>query len=409
MMRRKPQLRIPGPTPVPERVARAGSRPMIDHRSEEFSALLNESIAGIRAVMQTDQRVLLFPASGTGGLEAAVANLLSPGERVLFCTTGWFGELWADIAEAFQADVVRVGSSWGEPIDAGEVDRVLDVEPTISKVFVTHNETSMGTLNDIRAIAEVAKSRGCVIAVDSVSGLPCHPLAVDELGLDVVITSSQKGWLAPPGLTMTSVSDAALRAAAESRCPKYYFNYLRQAAAQANGQLHSTPPLSLMYALREGLAMIHHEGIRTMRQRHERIARMIRAAVRACGLVVVAPPGCASSTVTVVRAPDGIANWSTSLLSDLRRSFGVILADGLGHLSGKAFRIGHLGTITEKDVYSVVAAIEGALAPGTDRRSRHPQILRSLPRAAVGEPKRFAPERVDFLGRSGTWSRLSNS
>src|SRR5487761_1221996 len=205
------QLRVPGPTPLPARVVRAQSRPMINHRGPEFAELMSEVCSGIKEVLRTENDVLLFPASGTGGLEAAVVNLLSPGERALFCTVGSFGDRWADIAAAYGVDVVRLKMPAGEAIDPEDVERILAENPEIEKVFVTHNETSTGVTNDLPAIASVAKSRGKLIAVDSVSGASCLPLEVDGLKLDVTVTGSQKGWMAPPGLTMVAVSPAGER------------------------------------------------------------------------------------------------------------------------------------------------------------------------------------------------------
>jgi aspartate aminotransferase-like enzyme len=356
------QLRIPGPTPVPARVVRAASRPMINHRGPEFAALLRDCVRGVQWALQTDNDVLLYGASGTGGLEATAANLLSPGERALFCTSGWFGELWANIAEAFGADVVRLAVPWGQHIAANDVERVLERDPAITKVFVTHNETSTGMRSDIAAIAAVVKARGHLLAVDSVSGAPCHPLPVQELGLDVVITSSQKGWMAPPGLIMIAVSDAALRAATDSACPSWYFDFLRQKSCHDKGLMHVTPPLSIMYSLAEGIAMIREEGLAASWLRHERIASMTRSGLQAAGLELVARGTCVSSTVTAVRSPFDSPEWLAAFLRDLRVYQGLILADGLGSMEGTSFRVGHLGHIVEDDVYAMLASLEEGLA-----------------------------------------------
>lgn len=354
------QLRIPGPTPVPPRVVRAASRPMIDPRGAEFADLLADCVQGVRWALETANDVLLFGASGIGGLEATVANLLSPGERALFCTSGFFGEVWADIAEAYGADVVRVSAPWGRAVEPAAVERRLASDPSIAKVFVTHNETSTGVLTDIAAVAEVVKARGCLLAVDSVSGAPCHPLPVDALGLDVVVTGSQKGWLAPPGVVMVAVSAAAMRAAAASETPRWYFSFLRQKACHDRGMMPSTPPLSVLYALREGLAMLREEGLRETWARHERLARMTRAGLTAAGLELVGSGAQASSTVTAVRSPFATPDRLADFLTELRRG-GLVLASGLGQMEGRSFRIGHLGPVCADDITTMLGSLEAAL------------------------------------------------
>ncbi len=216
------QLRVPGPTPLPERVVRSQSRPMINHRGPEFAALMSEVCSGIQEVLRTRNDVLLYPSSGTGGLEAAVANLLSPGEKALFCSVGSFGDRWTDIAVAYGVDALRLKMPEGEAIDPEDVERLLAENPAVEKVFVTHNETSTGVTNDIPAIAAVVKGRGKLIAVDSVSGASCLPLETDALGLDVVVCGSQKGWMSPPGLAMIAVSKDAYAAAEKAKLPRWY-------------------------------------------------------------------------------------------------------------------------------------------------------------------------------------------
>ncbi len=355
------QLRVPGPTPLPERVVRSSSRPMINHRGPEFAALLTDCVEGLKWAMQTDNDVLLYPASGTGGLEAAATNLISPGEKVLFCTIGSFGERWADIAAAYGADVVRLAMPWGEPIDPADVERVLDENPGIRKVFVTHNETSTAITNDIKTIAEIVKRRGLLIAVDSVSGVGSLPLPVDEWKLDVVVTGSQKGWMAPPGLAMISVSADAYRAAEEAKCPRWYFDFAREKKFQDKQQTYTTPPVSVMYALQEGLAIMREEGLENVWARHARVAEMTRQGLTAIGLELFAPDGFRSNTVTAVHAPVDTPDELKALLGHLRTRYGLVLAGGQGQLQGKIFRVGHLGYIDERDIYAILATIEQGL------------------------------------------------
>jgi aspartate aminotransferase-like enzyme len=356
------QLRVPGPTPLPERVVRAQSRPMINHRGPEAAELISGLVRDLRWALKTENDVLLFPASGTGGLEAAAANLLSPGEPVLFCSIGNFGRRWADIAAAYGAAVVRLDVPWGEAVDPEDVDRLLAQNPEIAKVFVTHNETSTGVVNDIAAIAAVVKGRGKLIAVDSVSGAGSMPLPVDELGLDIVVSGSQKGWMAPPGLAMIAVSRAAYAAAENATAPRFYFDFARQKGFIDQGTTYTTPPLSVMYALAEGLAMMREEGLENVFERHRRVADMIRAGVSAIGLRLFAPEGHRSNTVTAVHSPAPDADALKAWQKTLRTTYGLVIAGGQGELTGKIFRIGHLGYVEERDAYSILATMEQGLA-----------------------------------------------
>lgn len=356
------QLRVPGPTPIPDRVQRAASRPMINHRGPEFADLMTDVTGGLRTVLRTESEVLLYPASGTGGLEAAVVNLLSPGEKALFCTVGSFGVRWADIAAGYGAKVARLEMPWGEAIDAEDVERVLAENPEIQKVFVTHNETSTGVTNDIPAIASVVKGRGKLIAVDSVSGASCLPLETDALGLDVVVTGSQKGWMAPPGLAMIAVNKAAFAAATDAKMPRWYFDFAREQKYQEKKQTYTTPPIQVMYAVQEGLRILLEEGVENSWKRHERIGTMIRAGVEAAGMKLFAAQPYRSNTVTAVRNPAGSPAKLKELLVKLRTEHGLVLAGGQNHLQGEIFRVGHLGAVEERDVYSILALLEKVMS-----------------------------------------------
>ena len=355
------QLRVPGPTPLPERVVRSAARPMINHRGPEFAALLDDVVSGLRWALRTEHDVLLFPASGTGGLEAAAVNLLSPGEQVLFCTMGSFGDRWANIAEAYGADVVRLAVNPGDAIDPEDVDRILAQHPGIETVFVTHNETSTGVCNDLQALAAVIKGRGKLLCVDSVSGAGCLPLESDALGIDVVITGSQKGWMAPPGVAMVAVSPAAFARAETAKCPRFYFDFAREKKYQDRHQTFTTPAVSVLYAIQEGLAIMREESLEGVWARHARAGRMIRAAVEAMGLKLLAAEGHRSDTVTAVISPTDSADALKALLGHLRTRYGLVIAGGQDSLQGKIFRVGHLGMIDDTDVYAIVATLEQGL------------------------------------------------
>jgi aspartate aminotransferase-like enzyme len=363
------QLRVPGPTPLPERVVRAASRPMINHRGPEFAALLRDVEEGLRWALRTTNDVLIYPCSGTGGLEAAVVNLLSPGEQALFCTMGSFGDRWADIGAAYGADVLRLSVPAGEPIDPEDVERILAEHSGITTVFVTHNETSTGVYNDIPAIAAIVKGRGKLLAVDSVSGAGCIPLETDGWGIDVLITGSQKGWMAPPGVAMVAVSEAALARAEATTTPRWYLDFAREAKYQKRSQTYTTPSVSVLFAIQEGLAIMREEGMESVWARHARVGEMIRAGVDALGLKLLAADGHRSNTVTAVRNPVDGPDSLKELLTVLRTRHGLVLAGGQGDLSGRIFRIGHLGMVDEGDVYSILATLEQGLHE-TGMRSR---------------------------------------
>ena len=363
------QLRVPGPTPLPERVVRAASRPMINHRGPEFAALLRDIEEGLRWALRTDNDVLIYPCSGTGGLEAAVVNLLSPGEQALFCTMGSFGDRWADIGTAYGADVLRLSVPPGEPIDPEDVERILAEHPGVTTVFVTHNETSTGVSNDLPAIAAVVKGRGKLLAVDSVSGAGCIPLETDGWHIDVLITGSQKGWMAPPGVAMVAVSEDGLARAEKTTTPRWYLDFARERKFQQKSQTYSTPAVSVLYAMQEGLAIMREEGMEGVWARHARVGEMIRAGVDALGLKFLAAEGHRSDTVTAILNPVDGPDALKELLTALRTRHGLVLAGGQGDLSGKIFRIGHLGMIDEGDVYSILATLEQGLHE-TGMRSR---------------------------------------
>jgi aspartate aminotransferase-like enzyme len=342
---------------------------MINHRGPEFAALLRDVEEGLRWAVRTDNDVLIYPCSGTGGLEAAVVNLLSPGERALFCTMGSFGDRWADIGAGYGADVLRLRVQDGEPIDPEDVDRILAENADITTVFVTHNETSTGVTNDLAAIAAVVKGRGKLLAVDSVSGAGCLPLETDGWQIDVLVTGSQKGWMAPPGVAMVAVSKAALARAETTTTPRWYLDFARERKYQQKSQTYTTPAVSVMYAIQEGLAMMREEGLESVWARHTRVADMIRAGVDALGLKFLAVEGHRSDTVTAVRNPVDGPESLKELLTGLRTRHGLVLAGGQGDLVGKIFRIGHLGMVDDGDVYSILATLELGLQE-TGMRSR---------------------------------------
>jgi aspartate aminotransferase-like enzyme len=360
-MLQPPQLRIPGPTPVPERVQRAMAAPMINHRGPEFRALLPELETGLRWAFQTENDMLIFPASGTGGLESAVANVVSPGDRVLAVTIGAFGDRFADLAEAFGAKVARLTLPWGEAADPEDLDALLSREPDIATVLITHNETSTGVTNPLETLAAVVKRHNRLLVVDGVSSIGSIALPVDAWGVDVAITASQKGWMLTPGVTMLSVSQAAWQRQASARSPRFYFDWERAKKMQSKGMTFTTPAVGILFGLREALIMMREEGLPAIFQRHLRVAAAFRAAANALGLRLLAAPEIASPTVTAVYFPEALTGDKSEAVLKTWRDLGLVVGEGQGKLAGKIFRIGHLGAVYEPDVVTTVEILERGL------------------------------------------------
>jgi aspartate aminotransferase-like enzyme len=353
------QLRIPGPTPLPERVVRAMHRPLIDHRGPEFAAILAEVTAGAKRVFKTKADLLLLTSSGTGGLESAVANLVSPGDEVVVALCGNFGERFAALASAYGADVVRLEFEWGQPVDPDDLERVLDSHPKAKVLLLTHNETSTGLTNPLRELARVGRDAGRIVVVDGVSSISSIAIETDSWGIDVAVSGSQKGWMAPPGIALVSVSDRAWEQQARARSPRFYFDWKEAKTWADKGMTPFTPAIPVAFALQEGLKMLEEEGLDAVYERHARLARATQAGLVALGFQLYARDGFRSNTVTSALPPPGLdVNALRKLLND---RYGVVIAGGQGKMNGKMVRVGHLGAVAEGDVVQVLWAIEQAL------------------------------------------------
>ena len=352
-------LRIPGPTPCPENVLSALSRQMINHRGKEFGDLIERVNARLKSVFQTTGDVFILTCSGTGAMEAAVVNTLSPGDKVLSLSNGVFGDRFATIAERFGADVTRVRFEWGQPVEPDAARKALKADPKIKAVLVTHNETSTGVTSDLKAVASVVREYDKVLLVDAISSLGCVDLQVDNWGCDVVVTGSQKGWMVPPGLAFASVSKRAWQAHAEAKMPRYYWDFTAARDYLQKNQTPWTPAVSIFFGLDVALDMMAQEGLPNIFARHARIGQRTRAGVKSLGLSLFANEKCASNTVTAVKSPDGLD--SKKLVQTVREEHGIILAGGQGTLMGKIFRVGHLGFVSEADVDDVIKHLRLAL------------------------------------------------
>ncbi len=334
---------------------------MIDHRGEEFGSILAEVLKGLQQVFQTNAAVLPFVASGTGGLEAAVVNVLSPGDRVLALSCGQFGNRFAATAEAFGLEVLKEEAEWGRGIDPEAVESALHRYRGIKAVLVTHNETSTGVANHLQAIAKAVRPSGALLIVDAVSSLGALELRTDEWGIDLVITGSQKALMSPPGAVFISVSDRAWEAVKASRLPKSYFSFAR-AREMLNAEVAYTPftpAIPVIFALQVALAMILREGLDARFAYHRRLARATREGIQALGLTLFPPLSWASDTVTAIRVPRGVE--AARLLRLLRSEYGVVLAGGQGRLEGQIFRIGHMGYAQGDQILAALDALERVL------------------------------------------------
>jgi serine---pyruvate transaminase len=358
-MPEKRRLFTPGPTPVPPEVLAAMAQPVIHHRSPDFRRVYAECLERLRTVVRTADDVLLFTASGTGGFESAVANLTVPGERALVVSAGYFGERWASMVRAFGADLLHLRYEWGETPEPADLRSALAESGGARAVYVTHSETSTGVVADVQALTEVAREAGALVVVDAVSSLAAVPLDTDAWGVDVVVSGSQKALMTPPGLSLASVSRAALAAAADNPAPRFYFDWERTRAGQTKLDAPFTLAVPLVLGLHAALGLLLAEGLDAAFDRHVRLGRACRAGVKAMGLELFSPDEDRSAVVTAVRGPEGID--LAELLLRLRDAYGIQLIGGQGELKGKIFRIGHIGWFDVFDITMVLAGLELAL------------------------------------------------
>lgn len=353
----KYNLMIPGPTPIPTRVLSAMNHDMIGHRGPLFSAVMKEVMEGLRWAYETKNTIFIYPSSGTGGMEVAVVNTLSPGDKVIVLNIGNFGARFVKICKAYGADVNDVKFERGKPADP-EVLRAELKKGPVKAVFMQMNETSTGVLNDVQALAKIVRENqpDALIIVDAVSGMMAAPLKTDEWDLDVVVSGSQKAFMVPPGIAAVSISERAWKAYAVSKCPKHYWDLGLMKEEAPKGHTYTTPAESLIFGMREGLKMLQEEGRENVFARHKANRDLCRAAARGLGLKLLADDAYASPAVTAISPPDGID--AEEVRKYMREDFGVEVAPGQSELKGKIFRIGHLGYVDSLDIIGAFAALE---------------------------------------------------
>ncbi len=355
---RKNYLLTPGPTPLPPQVCLAMARPVIHHRTPQFQAILKEATEGLKYVFQTKNDLLILASSGTGAMEAAVANFLSPGDTALTIQGGKFGERWTEICKAYAINAEVIDVEWGKAVEPQEIEKRLKSNPKIKAVFVTLCETSTGVVNDIEAIGKVIKDKDAILVVDAISGLGAIDLKTDDWFCDAVVSGSQKGLMLPPGLGFISVSPKAWKLAEPAKCPRYYFDLKKAKRAIDKTDTPFTPAISLIIALNEALKMISEDGLENIYLRHRKMADATRQAVKALGLELFAPSA-ASDVVTAVKVPQGLDG--EKLVKTMRDTFGVTIAGGQDELKGKVFRIAHMGYIEEFDIIAGISCLEKVL------------------------------------------------
>jgi aspartate aminotransferase-like enzyme len=355
----KRRLLTPGPTAVPPDVLAALAEPVLHHRGPDFKQVFARVRGRLRQVFRTENEVLLLTASGSGAFESAVANLLSPGERVLVGTWGEFGERWAKLAAAYGCDVETLAYEWGEA--PSPTDLAGRLEETGAEVaLLVHSETSTGVVADLEGLAAACREAGALAVVDAVSSLGAVPVETDAWGLDVVVTGSQKALMSPPGLGFVAVSERALERSRAATAPRFYWDWQALLASQAKDTTRFTPAVSTVVALDAALGLLLDEGLETAFARHVALGRACRAGVKAMGLELYSPDDDRSAVLTAVLTPEGVD--AVELRLALRDRHGITIAGGHGEIADRLFRIGHIGWVDVFDITTALAAVELELA-----------------------------------------------
>ena len=356
---KKEFLLAPGPTPVPDRVLLAMAQPMIHHRTPQFSAIFAEVKEDLKYLFQTKQDVLILAASGTGAMQGSVTNLFSPGDEVIVINGGKFGERWGKISESYGLKVHWLNVEWGKAVDPKDVKKILDANPKIKGIMVQASETSTAVAHPVKELAQFTKNRqDCLLIVDGITAVGVFPVPMDELGIDVLVSGSQKAFMLPPGLAFAALSEKAWKFMETAKCPRFYFDFKKERKNLKDNTTAYTPAASLIIGLREALRMIKEEGLENVFARHNRLARATRAAVKAMNLKPLAPDSPSDAT-TGVYVPEGVDGGK--LVKYLRDEMGITLAGGQDHLKGKILRIAHLGYIDTFDIIVAISSIEMAL------------------------------------------------
>lgn len=347
----------PGPTQVPPEILAASAKPTIHHRTPQFEAIFADVSGRMKEVFQTQSPAVIFSSSGTGAMESAVVNTLSPGDKAISIEGGKFGERWGELCKAYGVESVALKVEYGDVITAAQVEEALKANPDARAVFGTLTETSTGVLSPIKEIAAVVAKTDAIFVVDAVSGLAADELRMDEWGIDVTVAGSQKALMLPPGLAMCAISEKAQALIPNSKCPKYYFSWAKALKNLDANTTAYTPAVNMIYALQASLSMILAEGMENVWARHARLAKAQRAAAQAIGLELFS--AAPANAVTALKVPDGVDGGKIPKI--MRDTHGITIAGGQATMKGKIFRIAALGWCNEFDVTTALTALEFTL------------------------------------------------
>jgi aspartate aminotransferase-like enzyme len=352
----KKYLFSPGPTMLPPEVLLKMAEPIMHHREPEFERIFGEIREGLKYLFQTKNEVLIFTSSGTGAMEGAVSNLLAKGDKALVIRGGKFGERWGEICKAYGIEFIPIDVEWGKAVDPQRIKKAIESDPSIRVVYSQASETSTGVRHPVKEIADIVKKyENTVVVVDAITGIGVFDLPMDQWGLDVVVSGSQKALMLPPGLSFVALSDKAWKLAERSNLPKFYFDFKKELKSAQKNQNSFTPAISLFVGLRESLNLIQKEGLESIFRRHEKLATATRSAVKALGLDLYAPDS-PSNALTAVKVPDGIPGGKLKNL--FFEKFGITVAGGQDQAKGKIIRIAHLGYYDRLDMVMVISALE---------------------------------------------------
>ncbi len=355
-MIKKTRIMTPGPTPVPVEVLLEGAKETMAHRTPKFRAMLKEASEGLKKVFRTRGEVFILSSSGTGALEAAVANTVSPSDKVVAIVGGKFGERWAELCDAYGANTIKVDVEWGDWLEPTELERILKENPDTKVVFATLSETSTGVVYDVKAMAEVVKKTNAIFVVDAVSGLIAEPLEMTDWGVDIAVAGSQKAFMMPPGLAFVAVEgEKAWKRIEETTSPRYYFDL--RAYKKKHPDTPYTGAVNLVYQLNKALKMIEEEGMEEIWKRHALFAGAMRDGIKAIGLELF--PKKPGNVLTAVKIPENVDG--AEFLKVAREKYGMYFSGGQGKLSGKIFRASNLGYVDRVDMISAMAIVEMTL------------------------------------------------
>jgi len=350
----KERLFTPGPVPLPPQVIKALGQQIIHHRTQEFTNIFLQTREKLQKLLNTQRDVLMFASSGTGAMEASIVNFFNEGDKVLVINAGKFGERWRDLGNTFDLNVIDYQIQWGKTYDKEELKKIVEKNPDMKGILVQHSETSTATIHDLKFLAQVSNSlEDCLLVVDGITSVGVYKVYPEEIGVDILITGSQKALMLPPGLSVLYYSEKAEKRLESSKSPKYYFSVKAESKKQAKGQTAYTPAINLIIALNESLDLILNEGLDNLEKRHHILAEMTRQGLQEIGLKLLSESP--SNSVTAVFTPEGL---DADVFRKELLKIGIRVAGGQDHLKGKIFRVAHMGYFDYLDIIEVIAAVE---------------------------------------------------